>query len=69
MWFIDAKGDKRVAHEGIEFSERVRLSADQSLLYVADYRGKWVWSFQVQPDGSVRMASRFIAWRRRMIRP
>ncbi len=27
--------------------------ADQSLLYVTDYRGKWVWSFQVQPDGSI----------------
>jgi gluconolactonase len=53
VWFIDAKGSKRVVHEGIESPNGVLLSADQSLLYVADYRGKWVWSFQVQPDGSL----------------
>lgn len=53
VWFIDAQGAKRVIHEGIEYPNGVLLSADQSLLYVADYRGKWVWSFQVQPDGSV----------------
>lgn len=53
MWFIDAKRNKRVVHEGIEFPNGVRLSADQSLLFVADFRGKVVWSFQVQPDGSL----------------
>lgn len=53
VWFVDAKGAKRVVHEGIEYPNGVRLSADQSLLYVADYRGKYVWSFQVQPDGSL----------------
>jgi sugar lactone lactonase YvrE/enterochelin esterase-like enzyme len=53
VWFIDAKKNKRVVHEGIDFPNGVLLSADQSLLYVADYKGKWVWSFQVQPDGSL----------------
>ena len=53
VWFIDPKGAKRVVHEGIEYPNGVLLSADQSLLYVADFRGKWVWSFQVQPDGSL----------------
>lgn len=53
VWFVDATGNKRVVHEGIDFPNGVLLSADQSLLYVADYRGKWVWSFQVQPDGSL----------------
>jgi gluconolactonase len=38
---------------GIEFPNGVRLSPDRSLLTVADTRGKWVWSFQVQPDGSL----------------
>jgi sugar lactone lactonase YvrE len=42
-----------VVHEGIDFPNGVLLSADQSLLYVADYKGKWIWSFQVQPDGSL----------------
>jgi sugar lactone lactonase YvrE len=53
VWFIDANRNKRVVHEGIESPNGVLLSADQSLLYVTDYRGKWVWSFQVQPDGSL----------------
>jgi sugar lactone lactonase YvrE len=53
VWFIDAGGSKRVVHEGIESPNGVLLSADQSLLFVADYRGKWVWSFQIQSDGSL----------------
>jgi gluconolactonase len=53
VWFIDANRNKRVVHEGIDSPNGVRLSADQSLLYVTDYRGKFVWSFQVQPDGSL----------------
>jgi gluconolactonase len=53
VWFIDAKGNKRVVHEGITFPNGVRLSPDQALLMVADSQGKWVWSFQVQPDGSL----------------
>src|SRR5215469_4918537 len=53
IWFIDNKGNKRVVFTGIEFPNGVRLSPDQSLLTVADTRGKWVWSFQIQPDGSL----------------
>jgi gluconolactonase len=53
VWFIDAQHNKRVVHEGLEFPNGVRLSPDQSLLMVADSRSKWVWSFQVQADGSL----------------
>ncbi len=53
VWFIDAKGAKRVVHEGITFPNGVRLSPDQALLSVADTQGKAVWSFQVQSDGSL----------------
>jgi sugar lactone lactonase YvrE len=53
VWFIDAKGKKQVVHEGIEYPNGIMLSPDQSLLAVADWRGKWVWSFQIQPDGSL----------------
>ncbi|MBI1788428.1 MAG: SMP-30/gluconolactonase/LRE family protein [Acidobacteria bacterium] len=59
VWFIDAKGGKRVVHEGLEFPNGVRLSPDQSLLLVADSRGKWVWSFQVRPDGSLENGQPF----------
>ncbi|MDZ4801038.1 MAG: SMP-30/gluconolactonase/LRE family protein, partial [Bryobacteraceae bacterium] len=54
VWFIDAKGSKRIViDKGLEFPNGVRLSADHSLLLVVDMRNKWVWSYQVQPDGSV----------------
>jgi len=53
VWFIDSKRDKRVVHEGIGFPNGLRLSPDQSLLLVDDSAGKWVWSFQVEPDGSL----------------
>ena len=29
------------------------LSPDQSMLYVSDPAGKWVWSYQVQADGTL----------------
>jgi gluconolactonase len=53
VWFIDAKGGKRVADEGIAFPNGVRLSPDQSLLLVSDTKGQFVYSFQIQPDGSL----------------
>jgi gluconolactonase len=53
VWYIDPRGNKRVVYEAIDFPSGVRLSPDQSLLMVADTNGKWVWSFQVLPDGSL----------------
>ena len=59
VWFIDAKGNKRVVYTGIEFPNGVRTSPDQSLLLVDDTHGKWVWSFQIQPDGSLENGQPF----------
>ncbi len=53
VWFIDANKQKRVVNEGIAFPNGLRFSPDQSLLMVNDTAGKWVWSFQIQPDGSL----------------
>ena len=53
VWFVDAKRDKRVVHEGIQFPNGIRLSPDQAFLIVDDSANRWVWSFQVQPDGSL----------------
>ncbi len=61
VWFIDAQRNKRVVHEGggLEFPNGVRLSPDQALLTVADTRSRWVWSFQVQPDGALANGEAF----------
>jgi sugar lactone lactonase YvrE len=53
VWFIDPQGAKRIVHEGIGFPNGVVLSPDQALAYVCDYWGRFVWSFQVQADGSL----------------
>lgn len=53
VWLVDGPNRPRVVHEGIGFPNGVRLSPDESLLYVADFAAKWIWSFQVQPDGSL----------------
>jgi sugar lactone lactonase YvrE/enterochelin esterase-like enzyme len=51
--YINPKGVARVVYHGIEFPNGIVLSPDESLLAVDDSRGRWVWSFQVQPDGSL----------------
>jgi gluconolactonase len=53
VWFIDTKGAKRVVDEGITEPNGVILSPDQSLLLVADTKGQFVYSFHIQPDGSL----------------
>ena len=54
VWYVDPRtGAKRAVHEGLEFPNGVVVSPDQSLLMVADFRNKWVWSFQIQPDGGL----------------
>jgi len=59
VWFVNSKGEKRIVHEGINFPNGVRLSPDHSLLLVADMASRWVWSFQVQPDGSLNYGLAF----------
>jgi sugar lactone lactonase YvrE len=59
VWLIKADGSKQVVDTGIRFANGVTLSTDQSLLYVADYRSHWVYSFQIQPDGTVAHKQRF----------
>ncbi len=53
VWFINAKGEKRVADSGIARPNGIVLTPDQSLLMVADSAGQMVYSFQIQPDGSL----------------
>jgi gluconolactonase len=59
VWLIDSKREKRVVDTGITFPNGVRLSPDQSLLYVTDTRGQFVYSFQVQTDGSLADKQRY----------
>ena len=54
VWFIIAPDKwKKVVDEGLKYPNGICLSPDQSLLYVADSRSHWVYSYIVQPDGSL----------------
>jgi gluconolactonase len=53
LWLIDRKRTKRVVDTGLTFPNGLTFSPDQSLLLVADTRGRFVHSFQVQPDGGL----------------
>jgi gluconolactonase len=53
VWFVNAKGEKRIADSGIARPNGIVLAPDQSLLLVADTAGQMVYSFQIQSDGSL----------------
>jgi len=59
VWFISKDGEKKVVDKGLKFSNGITLSPDQTLLYVADSRTHWVYSYQVQPNGSLRHKQKF----------
>jgi sugar lactone lactonase YvrE len=59
VWLIKANGEKTVVDTGIKYANGITLSPDQALLYVADYRSNWVYSFVIQPDGTLGMKQRY----------
>jgi len=53
VWRFTPEGKKSLADEGIERPNGIIVSPDQTLLTVADTAGRFTWSFQIQPDGSL----------------
>ncbi len=59
VWHVNSALERSVVDAGIESPNGVITSPDQSLLYVADTRGRFVYSFQIQPDGTLAHKQRF----------
>jgi gluconolactonase len=59
VWLIRPDGAKEVVDTGLRYANGVTLSPDQSLLYVADYRSHWVYSYVVRPDGTLADKQRY----------
>ncbi len=59
IYYISPKGEKKVVDTGLKFSNGITVSPDQSLLYVADSRSHWVYSWQIQPDGGLKHKQRY----------
>ncbi len=53
IWYFTIKGEKKEVDSGIEFPNGVITSPDQTLLTVANTRGRFCYSFQIQPDGTL----------------
>lgn len=59
VWYISPKGEKKVVDTGLKFSNGLATSPDQTLLYVADSRTHWIYSYQIQADGSLSHKQRY----------
>ena len=61
VYYVPKGGAARVVFEDRQagFLNGVIASPDQSLLMVNDSRDKWVWSFQIQLDGSLANGQKF----------
>ncbi|MCX7415218.1 MAG: SMP-30/gluconolactonase/LRE family protein, partial [Planctomycetia bacterium] len=56
---ISPTGEDRIVDTGLKFSNGICLSPDQQLLYVADSRTHWVWSYSVETDGTLSNKQRY----------
>jgi gluconolactonase len=59
VWYISPKGEKKIVDTGLRYANGVTLSPDQSLLYVDDMRSHWVYSYKIQPDGTLDHKQKF----------
>jgi sugar lactone lactonase YvrE/enterochelin esterase-like enzyme len=59
IWYVSPKGEKKLVDTGLRFANGICCSPDQTLLYVADSRSHWVYSFQIQPDGSLKHKQKY----------
>ena len=59
VWFVGKDGKKQVVDRGIGRPNGIALTPDQSLLLVADTGGQFVYSFQIQADGSLTHKQRY----------
>ena len=53
IWQIKPNGEKKVVDQGIYAASGVAVGSDGSLFYVAEKNTKWIYSYAIQPDGSL----------------
>ncbi len=58
VWFVK-DGKKTLVDKGMKFATGMAVRPDQWLLSVADGHSKWIYSYQVNPDGTLTNKERF----------
>ena len=53
IWQINPSGEKKVVDRGIHAATGVAITSDGSLLYAAEKRTRTIYSYLIQPDGSL----------------
>ena len=59
VWLIKPDGEKQIVDTGLRYANGITLSPDQTLLNVADYRSHWIYSYQIQADGTLAFKQRY----------
>jgi gluconolactonase len=60
VWLIRPDDSKQeVDMGGLRYPNGIALSPDQTMLYVADYQSHWIYSYMIQPDGTLAHKQRF----------
>jgi len=59
IWLIKADHTKQVVDTGLKFANGITLSPDQSILYIDDSRTHWVYSYQIQTNGSLAFKQKY----------
>ena len=59
VWYISSKGEKSIVDTGLKYANGITISPDQTLLYVADFKSHWVYSYQVKSDGSLAFKQKY----------
>ena len=59
LWLIKPTGEKIVVDSGLSSASGLAFTPDHSILYAAEENTHWVYSYAVQPDGTLTDKQRF----------
>jgi len=59
VWRVNSDGTRAEVETGLRAATAVTLSPDQTLLYVAEGTSHWIYSYQVQPGGTLAYGQRY----------
>jgi len=59
VYYVSPKGETKVVDTGLRFANGITVSPDQTLLYVADSRSHWVYSYQITADGTLAYKQKY----------